>query len=161
MQVEISFEEPLWAALDLQAYAQRALMAVASQLGISEPLEISLLACSDDRIAALNNTFRDKAGPTNVLSWPSSDRAAADPGAMPDLSIADPEIGDIAISYQTCLREAGASGVTFEDHVMHLLVHGTLHLLGFDHVDDQDAATMEALETQILAKLGVDDPYRV
>lgn len=160
MQVEISIEEPLWAWLNLQTHAERAVGAVTDALEIQAALEISILACDDTRIASLNGEFRDKAGATNVLSWPASDRAPAQAGDMPNLIIDDPEVGDIAIAYQTCAREAEVQGLKIEDHVTHLLVHGVLHLLGFDHIDDQDAATMEALETQILAKLGVDDPYR-
>ena len=69
------------------------------------------------------------------------------------------ELGDIAISYDTCASEAAAAGKAMQDHVMHLMIHGALHLLGFDHVRDQDATLMEALEVEILEKMGIDDPY--
>ena len=68
-------------------------------------------------------------------------------------------LGDIAIAYDTCAREAGAQGKAFGHHVTHLLVHGCLHLLGFDHIDETEAAEMEALEVEILGKLGISDPY--
>ena len=72
----------------------------------------------------------------------------------------DAELGDIAIAYDTCAREAMEAGKDLRDHTLHLLVHGTLHLLGFDHIRDGDAALMEGLETEILGKLGIADPYR-
>ena len=70
------------------------------------------------------------------------------------------ELGDIAIAYETCAREAAEAGKAMRDHTLHLLVHGTLHLFGFDHERDRDATLMEGLETEILGKLGVRDPYR-
>ena len=78
--------------------------------------------------------------------------------AAPDPT--DPELGDIAIAYQTCEAEAQAAGKPMTEHVTHLIVHATLHLLGFDHERDEDATLMEGLETQILGKMGLDDPYR-
>nr|WP_237693267.1 rRNA maturation RNase YbeY [Octadecabacter algicola] len=125
------------------------------------PFEVSILACDDARIAALNEDFRQKGSATNVLSWPSDERAAENDGEMPDPPSLpmDAELGDIAISYDTCAREAAEAGKPFEHHVIHLLVHGTLHLLGFDHIRDGDATLMEGLETEILGKLDIPDPY--
>ncbi|WP_374395524.1 rRNA maturation RNase YbeY, partial [Tabrizicola sp.] len=102
--------------------------------------------------------------PTNVLSWPSEERAAEVVGEAPDLpepgEADDPEsLGDIAIAWETCAREAEAQGKPMADHVTHLLVHGVLHLLGYDHIEEEDAALMEGLEVRILASLGVSDPY--
>ena len=124
--------------------------------------EIALLACDDDRIAALNADFRGKTVPTNVLSWPSDERAPAVAGEMPLAPdpVMDAELGDIAIAYDTCLREAEAAGLQFIHHCLHLLVHGTLHLLGFDNERDLDATLMEGLDVEILGKMGVDNPYR-
>ena len=110
------------------------------------------------RIADLNRDFRDKPAPTNVLSWPSEDRSAAMPGDTP----AQPtvrELGDIAISYETCAHEARAADTPFDAHVTHLLIHGMLHLLGYDHITDKDAELMERLEVAILESLGHPDPY--
>ena len=159
-------EDGHWQAIDLPALADRAAAAALAHLGLDPAgFEISLLACDDDRIAALNADFRDKAQPTNVLSWPSEMRAAAAPGQMPALPPGDrdmpTELGDIAISYDTCAAEAAAQGKRLSDHATHLIVHATLHLLGYDHIADEDAALMEGLEARILAGLGVDDPYLV
>jgi probable rRNA maturation factor len=70
-----------------------------------------------------------------------------------------PELGDIALAFETCAREAAEAGIPFENHVLHLVVHGTLHLLGYDHVRDADGDLMERTEVEILASLGVPDPY--
>lgn len=128
-----------------------------------EDCDISVLACDDARIAALNESFRDKPTATNVLSWPSEDLGAATEGGRPEMPTPDftgsVELGDIAISHETCAREAAELGRTFEDHVTHLIVHGTLHLLGYDHIRDLDAVLMQGIETEILGKLGINDPY--
>ncbi|MDX8350928.1 rRNA maturation RNase YbeY [Cognatiyoonia sp. IB215182] len=162
MSVDIVIEDPRWA--DIEPLAQKATDAALERLGL-EPsaFEISLLACDDARIAALNADFRGKPQATNVLSWPSEERAAIVDGEMPlpPSPGGDAELGDVAIAYDTCAREATEAGKPFADHTLHLLVHGTLHLLGFDHVRDRDATLMEGLETEILGKLGLSDPYRM
>ena len=123
-----------------------------------------MLACDDTQIAKLNADFRAKPTPTNVLSWPSEERAADEPGGLPQPAHPGPDgliaLGDIAIAYDTCAREAEAASKPLTDHVTHLIVHGTLHLLGYDHETEQDAALMEGLETKILGKMGLDDPYK-
>ncbi|MEO0400890.1 MAG: rRNA maturation RNase YbeY [Pseudomonadota bacterium] len=125
--------------------------------------EVSVLACDDARITALNGDFRNQVKATNVLSWPDTDLSALDDGAAPRAPVSDPggavTLGDIAISFDTCTREAQDQGKPLTDHVTHLLVHGTLHLLGFDHIRDKDATRMESLETEILGIMGVPDPY--
>jgi probable rRNA maturation factor len=162
MTVDCIVEDDRWA--DIDALAQIATDAVFDRLGLEPSVyEVSMLACDDARIAALNADFRDKAAATNVLSWPSDERGAAIDGEMPippQLGH-DAELGDIAIAYDTCAREAIEAEKTMRDHTLHLLVHGTLHLLGFDHERDRDATLMEGLETEILGKLGIRDPYRV
>ena len=161
MTVDCVIEDSRWA--DIERLAQTACDATLKHLGYDpEAFEISLLACDDERISALNADFRGKPSPTNVLSWPSDERGAEADGVMPDAPALpmDAELGDIAIAYETCAREAEEAGNAMSDHTLHLLVHGTLHLLGFDHERDQDATLMEDLETQILGKLGVRDPYR-
>jgi probable rRNA maturation factor len=159
-------EDGRWREIDLPALADRAAGATLASLGLDPAgFEISLLACDDDRIAALNADFRGSAQPTNVLSWPSEERAAAvagQPPVVPEGDSVNPlELGDIAIAYDTCAAEATARGKRLSDHATHLIVHATLHLLGYDHIEDPDAALMEGLEARVLAGLGVDDPYLV
>ncbi|WP_317057565.1 rRNA maturation RNase YbeY [Roseovarius rhodophyticola] len=162
MIADVILEDGRWSCLDIKEMTQRAAHATLTHLDLDpQGFEISLLACDDTRIAALNEDFRDKPQPTNVLSWPSAERGAAVDGATPPAP--DPaqeaELGDIAIAYDTCLREAEAAGRPMADHVTHLLVHGILHLLGYDHERDLDATLMERLEVEILGKLGLPDPY--
>ncbi len=161
MAVDCITEDPRWDGID--ALAARACDATLAHLGYDpDEFEISLLACDDARIAVLNADFRDKETATNVLSWPSDERGADVDGVTPvapDLPM-DAELGDIAIAFETCAREAQEAGRSMQDHTLHLLVHGTLHLLGYDHERDKDATLMERLEVEILGKLGVCDPYR-
>ena len=159
-RIDILIEDDRWASLEpLATIACTAALAGAG-LEPSE-FEVSILACDDTRIAALNADFRQKGTATNVLSWPSEERGAQRDGdrpISPNLPM-DAELGDVAISYETCAREAADAGKSFADHVTHLVIHGTLHLLGFDHVRDKDARLMEELETEILGKLDILDPY--
>lgn len=159
--IECMIEDPRWAELNLQDMARRAVQATLEALGLVDgPFIVSVLGCDDDRIATLNADFRGRPQPTNVLSWPSAERAAGVPGEMPLApDPTDPEIGDIAISYGTCYAEAAQMGKTMSDHATHLLVHGTLHLLGYDHERDADATLMEGLEREILGNLNIADPY--
>lgn len=162
MAVEVIIEDDRWKAAGLADLAERAAAAALAHLGLDpEGWEIGLLGCDDARIALLNSEFRNKPAPTNVLSWPSEERAAAVAGAAPALPVPgpDPELGDIAIAYDTCAREAAEAGRPLADHVTHLCVHAVLHLLGYDHIRDPDATLMEATEVAILGKLGVADPY--
>ena len=162
MTIDIVFEDERWARAGLEANAIRATEATLAHLGLDPAAwEIALLACDDDRIAALNADFRGKPRPTNVLSWPSSERAAEDPGAapLPPDPAEGPELGDVAIAFETCEFEAGEAGLPFEHHVAHLLVHGTLHLLGYDHERAADAELMERIEVEVLASLGIPNPY--
>jgi len=162
--VETIIEDPRWQDFGLEPLAERAAQAALAHLGLAaHGFQISLMGCDDPRIASLNADFRGKPTPTNVLSWPSDDRAPppGQPPEPPDPGPADdPEsLGDIAIAYDTCLREAADQAKPAADHVTHLIVHGVLHLLGYDHIHDADAHLMEALEVRILASLGLPDPY--
>ncbi len=165
MIVDCLTEDHRWDALDLDRLADTAARAVLEHLNLDpEAFEISLLACNDARIAELNADFRGKPQPTNVLSWPSEERGAEFAGEAPEPpepgEADDPDpLGDIAIAWETCAREAGEQDKPMVDHVTHLIVHGMLHLLGYDHVEEEDAALMEGLEVRILASLGVSDPY--
>lgn len=156
--VDLVIEDERWLDVDLQGMAERAAVATTRHMGI-DPVEIVVMGCDDARIAGLNDHFRGKARPTNVLSWPSAEHAPRKPGEVPVLPETD-ELGDIAISYDTCLAEAESQGKPFADHVTHLLVHAILHLAGYDHEVEADAETMEDAERSILAGLGIPDPYR-
>lgn len=159
MPFEIVIEEPRWQEAGLEALFERAFGAVCEHLGLDAAgVEVSVLGCDDDRIAALNGAFREKSSATNVLSWPARERGAEIAGARP-LPVGAEELGDIAIAYQTCAGEAAAQGKPMADHVTHLAVHGLLHLLGYDHIRDEDADLMEATEREILATLGIPNPY--
>ena len=159
--VDVIIEAEAWQAVPLEALAERAAAATLARLGLDDgPWEIALLACDDARIAALNADFRGKPQPTNVLSWPSAERGAAVPGETPLApDPADPELGDIALAFETCHRESGEAGRPLENHASHLIVHGILHLLGYDHDRDADAHLMEELEVEILGTLGISNPY--
>ena len=123
-------------------------------------IEISLRLTTDDEVQALNRDYRHKDKPTNVLSFPM---------VQPDLidtiseNSDDGEVllGDIVLAHGVCVREAGQKGISVEDHAAHLIVHGTLHLLGYDHIDDAEADHMEAIERDAMADLGLADPYLV
>jgi len=164
MTLDITIEDDRWQQADIEALATQMVTATLLHLGIEpDTCELSLLACNDARIADLNSEFRDKPTATNVLSWPAEDLAADLAGGAP--SIPEPDftgeiaLGDIAISYETCAREAADAARPMADHVRHLIVHGVLHLLGYDHIRDQDATLMEDIEVVILGKMGVDNPY--
>jgi probable rRNA maturation factor len=162
MTVDVVIEDDRWAEAGLEALAGRAVDATLAHLGLDPAeWEIVLLACDDARIAALNADFRGKPQPTNVLSWPTAERGAEAAGARPSPPDPDdgPELGDLALAYDTCVREAADSGLPFAHHVTHLVVHGTLHLLGYDHQRGADGDLMERIEVEILASLGVPDPY--
>lgn len=165
MLVDTLIEAPGWDGIDLAGLGERAGRAVLADLGLDAAgFEICLMGCDDARIAELNADFRGKPQPTNVLSWPSEERGAAVDGDAPDrpepgMAMMPESLGDIAIAFETCAREAAEQGKDFESHVMHLLVHGTLHLLGYDHIRDGDAALMEAAEIRILDRMGIANPY--
>ncbi len=164
--VEVVIEDPRWHPLALDGLAEQAARAALAAAELApEGFEIALLAASDARIAELNAAFRGRGGATNVLSWPAVERAAPSEGAPPTPPrpgrADDPEsLGDIALAFETCAREAAEAGKPFDQHLLHLVVHGTLHLLGYDHQRDGDATLMESLETAALAELGVPDPYQ-
>ncbi len=166
MLTDVIIEDARWQELAFEALAEEAAHQTLGHLDLNaEGFEIAVLACDDNRIAELNTEFRDKPTPTNVLSWPSEERGASEDGGTPDApEISFPEmpeeLGDIAISYDTCAREAVTVNKPIADHVTHLVVHGVLHLLGYDHIRDKDATLMEGLEVQILGKMGLSDPYR-
>ena len=114
--------------------------------------EVSVLLADDVAIHALNKTYRGIDRPTNVLSFAALDDA--------DEPIVDPlPLGDIVVAFETTKREAEEQKISMADHLFHLIVHGVLHLIGYDHMTDADAAEMEALEIEILARNGMENPY--
>ncbi|MET1755233.1 rRNA maturation RNase YbeY [Novosphingobium sp. RD2P27] len=141
---------------DLAQRAAEAAAQVADELR-NPRLAASLLFTNDEEIQALNRDWRGKDKPTNVLSFPMLDRAslvALTPHGPPEL------LGDIALALETCAREAQDKGLSVEHHAAHLIVHGLLHLAGYDHeTSEADADAMEALETKALAIMGLADPY--
>lgn len=167
MLTDTIIEDDRWSAVAFEVLAETAAQAVLAHLElVAETFEIAVLACDDARIAELNAGFRDKNKATNVLSWPNEERGVEIDGDVPVLpeqsfSGIPEELGDIAISYDTCAREAEAASKPMAEHVTHLMVHGTLHLLGYDHVRDKDATLMEGLEITILGKMGLADPYGI
>lgn len=152
--VDLVLEDPRWAAAGLAAVAEPAAAAALAACGLApERHEIALLACNDARITTLNAAHRGRSAATNVLSWPAFDGVIPEPGPEPLF------LGDLALAFETCRREAGAAGRTLGAHSAHLVVHGCLHLLGHDHETKAEAERMEALEAKILATMGIANPY--
>ena len=158
--------EPLWPDHDWEALATRAARAAigltphGELLTTDAAVEVSVRLTSDDEVHQLNHQYRHKDKPTNVLSFPM---------VQPDLletvtqNSDDGEVllGDIVLAHGVCAREAAERGIGLETHATHLIVHGTLHLLGYDHIDDREAEAMEAIEVDALASLGIADPYLI
>jgi probable rRNA maturation factor len=147
--VDLIHDDGDWSALrDIEELIDAAAAAVArhADAGVDNPLVSIALSC-DEAVASLNSAFRHQDKPTNVLSFP------AGPGSPEGL------LGDIALAEETIIREAAEQGTPFAHHVQHLVVHGLLHLIGYDHETPGEAEDMEALEIQILADLGIDNPY--
>ena len=156
--IEVTVEAEAWrtTVTDPEHLCRRAIAAVLAREAAAGAVEVSVLLADDRRIRELNRVYRGKDGATNVLSFPAGDGAAATlPGpGHPVL------LGDIAVALETTVREAAAVGKPVADHLAHLLVHGALHLLGHDHEEDEEAERMEAREVELLAGLGIPDPYR-
>jgi probable rRNA maturation factor len=143
--IEVEVEEAAWteALPEVVAVVERAATAA---LGAARG-DLVVLLTNDAAVGDLNHRFRDRDGPTNVLSFPAAGSAA-------------PHLGDLMLAHGVCAAEAEAQGKTLADHLTHLTVHGVLHLLGRNHVDEAEAEAMEAEERSLLASLGVADPYR-
>ncbi len=149
--IDIAIEAEGWVALVAPEALAEAVVGAAVEAGslsLAPGVEVSIVLCDDGFIAGLNRRWRGIDTPTNVLAFPSG----ADPATAPVL-------GDIVIAFETAAREAAATEVSLHDHVAHLVTHGFLHLVGYDHEDDVEAEVMERLEVRVLALLGIADPY--
>lgn len=148
--------EPAWqaAGIDLEAACGACARVALRRLGVdADGVEVSFRFTDDATIAQLNAAWRGLPQPTDVLSFPTDDDADPAVAGAPRL------LGDVVLAFETCRRDAAALDRPFGDHVRHLLVHGLLHLLHFDHQTPEEGETMEALEIAVLAELGVPDPY--
>jgi probable rRNA maturation factor len=164
--IEVAVQaEPMWAGDGWEALATEAVLAAfrhspyAELADAEESIEVSVRFADDAEVQALNAAYRGKDKPTNVLSFPMVQRDLLDGLANTD----DGEVllGDIILAHGVCAHEAGEKGVSAAVHATHLVVHGTLHLLGFDHEGDSEAEAMEAIERSALSWLGIADPYIV
>jgi probable rRNA maturation factor len=153
--IDIVYDDADWSAFgDVEDAVFTAADAVANEPSLDLiNVEAVVALSSDDEVGALNATYRGQAKPTNVLSFPAAAIAFDKAGG------GRRNLGDIIVARETVLREAADQNVSPVHHLQHLVVHGLLHLLGYDHENDRDAELMEALEVRILARLGVSDPY--
>jgi probable rRNA maturation factor len=162
LEIAIETDEEWDSSTDWAALADRAAKAAIAEsrypllAEAARPVELSIRLTSDDEVHALNAQWRGKDKPTNVLSFPLAEEDELDATQLvgPELML-----GDIVLARGTCVREAEDKQVPLEQHAAHLLVHGTLHLLGYDHLEDEEAADMEARESLALARLGIANPY--
>lgn len=147
--IDVEVENPAWTAElpDAEALALAAALAALSRREVGSVPGVTILLTDDETVRDLNARFRGQDKPTNVLSFPAP---------------ANPEhfLGDIALAFGVCAREAAEQRKPIGDHLQHLVAHGVLHLLGYDHMSDGEAEAMEGLERIILAGLGVPDPYK-
>ena len=150
LSVEITRRECGWEDVNDEDIVRAARAAFTAAQDDTDQCEVSLLLTSDEEIAALNKSWRDMDGPTNVLSF-RLDATPCDAGPR--------ALGDVVLARETIEREAAERGIPAGQHAAHLVVHGVLHLLGYDHGTDGEAGEMEDLEVRILATLGLPDPY--
>ena len=153
MRIEFVEASKRWKrALPARKLAKAAIAAALEESGatLRRGVEVSVHLIDDEQIRAINSQWRQQEAPTNVLSFPATDANHLAEARL---------LGDVLISYDTLQREAEEEGKSVSDHYSHLVVHGFLHLLGYDHIVKAEAETMEQLEVRALAKLGVADPY--
>lgn len=159
-------QEDVWPEHDWEALATRAATAAIERTPHAElatgaaMVEISVRLTDNAEVQTLNAQYRHKDKPTNVLSFPMVQADLLDTIAQ-NSDDGEVLLGDIVLAYETCAREAAEKGVTVDAHATHLIVHGTLHLLGYDHMDDDEAGAMEAIEIAALSALGIADPYLI
>ena len=146
--VDLIVEDEAWSGLEsLSRLVEAAIAAACAELADYQTGVVAILLTGDDRLTDLNKSFRGKSGPTNVLSFPGT-------AGM------DNHLGDVAIAWGVVTREAASRNIEVRDHLRHLIIHGFLHLQGYDHVSDEDAEIMESIECRALARLDVANPYQ-
>lgn len=157
--IDVAMQDEAWEALDMveqtviKAVETTVEFANLPHLAKDRPLEICMVLANDDLVQILNREYRGKDKPTNVLTFAALDgESAPDPGGQLSL-------GDVFLSLETLRQEAEEQNKPFHDHLIHLCVHGTLHLLGYDHIEEDDATVMEMLEIKILSRMGIQNPY--
>ncbi len=163
IEIDLALQDPVWLddLPDAQYDVKRAGTAALTRFCTGPPLGLAVVLASDAELRTLNLRWRGIDRPTNVLSFSSEERTpgstpAPPAGAPDDLPI---ELGDVVLARETVMREAGEGGIPPSHHLCHLVVHGSLHLMGYDHEDDDEAACMEGLEAAVLAGLGIPNPY--
>jgi probable rRNA maturation factor len=144
IDIDITHHGGAWDIDDIHAAIKNAVIRTVNHADYTHKSEISIVLADDAFIQDLNKRYRHKDKPTNVLSFPQED---------------DRHLGDVIFAYETIARESKEQNKSFKDHFMHLIVHGVLHLLGFDHETDKEASEMEKLEIEILKTLGISNPY--
>lgn len=149
--IDIQVQSPLWDAQPLAAQTVRDAIAAAAAALANSSADVSIVLSDDAAVRLLNRDWRGIDKPTNVLSFPA---------AKPDAEGPPPLLGDVIVAYETIAREAAEDAKPFLHHLAHIVVHGYLHLLGYDHQTDSEAGAMERLERDILSLLRIADPYR-
>ncbi|MFQ5971434.1 MAG: rRNA maturation RNase YbeY [Alphaproteobacteria bacterium] len=156
-EIAIRMEAAAWTNHDAAAICRRAAGAALAAAGPRRPAELSIVLADDATVRELNRRYRGRDVPTNVLSF--TQQGGSEAPALPE--DAPLLLGDVVLAYERVRAECHEQGKAFDDHLSHLVVHGTLHLLGHEHDNPTEAAAMETLEREILARLGIADPYAV
>ena len=153
LHIDVSQEAGKWTGAHEEVALTAAKLAWMADGGadLGRPGELSLVLADDAMVRELNRDWRDKDKPTNVLSFPAEDEI--------DIPEAPRMLGDVVLAFETLCREAEEQSKPLEHHLSHLVIHGVLHLLGYDHIEDTEAQEMEALEAQLLESLGISNPY--
>lgn len=164
LNIDVLYQFEAWNSLDtdLEKLIEDSLYRAyehlkSDQIAQYEPFSVAVVLSSDHEIQALNTEYRGKNKPTNVLSFPAFDFHSIHEQDV--IKGIESELGDICLSWETLNKEANEQDKTFESHLKHLLVHGFMHLFGYDHIEDEQAEEMEKIETFILKELGVENPY--
>lgn len=163
--IDVAVEDPRWQAVAAAAeavltpLAEAALAAAAGALPPRRPVELGIVLADDALVRRLNRDYRGRDAPTNVLSFALTEGVDGAEEGEPDVPGAPVLLGDVVVAYETVMAEAQAQGKPPLDHLRHLIVHGVLHLLGYDHQNESAAGTMERLEVAVLQRFGIADPY--